>query len=207
MAATSRTNSQSALSNYQPLRSAHAAITIAPLLGGIQGTFQTLDAMAQATRGEILPDFSGYKDLYNAQTAGAIARGSVSVPAALFAFVRDSIQYVDHPWNMQVVKDCRRTLESGSGDCVSKSVCLATLLATCGIESRFVAQATDGENYDHVYLQGRLDNQWVSLDPTADGKNGRPFGDVGWSQPLPDGAIETPYTIFFSTVWGKPKCQ
>ena len=107
---------------------------------------------------------------------------------------------------MQVVKDCRRTLESGSGDCVSKSVCLATLLATCGIESRFVAQATDGENYDHVYLQARLDGQWVSLDPTADGKGGRPLGDVGWAQVLPEGATETTYPIFFSD-WGESTCQ
>lgn len=204
MAATHRAESQS--SNYIPLRSAHAAtFQVEPLREGAEGTFQTLDAMAQAVRGEISPDHSGYQDLYNAQAAGAIARGSVSAPAALLRFVRDSILYVEHPWNMQVVKDCRRTLESGSGDCVSKSVCLATLLAACDITPRFVAQATDGQNFDHVYVQALLDGQWVSLDPTADGRDGRPLGDVGWSQTLPQGGIETTYIIFFSA-WGT-SCQ
>jgi transglutaminase-like putative cysteine protease len=160
--------------------------------------------MARAVHGEISPDFSGYKDAHNAQTAAAIARGSAiagSRIVALLRYVRDEILYADHPWNMQVVKDCRRTLDSRSGDCVSKSVCLATLLACLGIESRFVAQATDGANYDHVYLQALADDQWISLDPTADGRDGRPFGDAGWSQQLPAGGIETPYTIFFSD-WG-----
>lgn len=201
MAATNRAESQ--LSNYNRLRRAHAAITrYEPLLEGADGTFQTLNAMAQAVRGEIPPDFSGYQDTQNAQTAGVVVRGSMSAPAALLRFVRDQISYVDHPFNMQVVQDCRRTLEIGSGDCVSKSVCLSTLFAACGITSRFVAQATDGKNYDHVYVQARLDGQWVSLDPTADGQAGRPLGDVGWSQQLPESGIETPYSIFFSA-WRK----
>lgn len=204
MAAT-RAQSQSALSNYQPLRSAHAAVTIAPLLGGVDGTFQTLAAMAQAVRGEIPPDFSGYSDSYNAAAASSITGGSMGDVAALLRYCRDAITYIDHPFNMQVVKDCRRTLESNSGDCVSKSVCLATLLACCGIESRFVAQASDGANYDHVYVQAYIDGQWVSLDPTADGHEGRPLGDIGWSQALPEGAGEMPYTIFFSIPWGEPK--
>ncbi len=185
-----------------PAASPSPSVEYRALLGGDAGTFQTLDVMAQSVRGEIPPDYSGYRDAYNAQAAGAIVRGNVIAPVALLRYVRDQISYVDHPWNMQVVKDCRRTLESGSGDCVSKSVCLSTLLASCGITSRFVAQATDGQNYDHVYVQARLDGKWVSLDPTADGIEGRPLGDVGWSQVLPDGGIETPYSIFFST-WGK----
>jgi hypothetical protein len=201
MAATTSATSQS--SNYNPLHRAHAAtLHVEPLLAGVNGTIQTLDAMARAVRGEISPDFSGYQDPHNAAAAGAIIRGSMSAPAALLRYVRDQISYVEHPWNMQVVQDCRRTLEIGSGDCVSKSVCLSTLLAACGIFSRFVAQATDGQNYDHVYVQARLNGQWVSLDPTADGINGRPLGDLGWSQQLPEGGIETPHDIFFS-IWGK----
>jgi len=201
MAAT--TTRKLANEQLQPLQSAHAAtLHTEPLLAGVGGTFQTLDAMARAVRGEISPDFSGYQDSYNAAAAGAIVGGSMDAPVALLRYVRDQISYIDHPFNMQVVQDCRRTLEIGSGDCVSKSVCLSTLLAACGIFSRFVAQATDGENYDHVYVQARLGGQWVSFDPTADGVNGRPLGDAGWSQRLPEGGIETPYSIFFST-WGK----
>lgn len=196
MAATTRAESQ--LSNYIPLRSAHAAITFEPLRQGTGGTFQTLDAMARAVRGEISPDFSGYQDPYNAAAAATIGQESINAAVALLRYVRDSIQYLDHPFNMQVVQDCRRTLEIGSGDCVSKSVCLATLLACLGIESRFIAQATDGQDYDHVYVEAYVDGQWVALDPTADGKDGRPLGDVGWRNQLPQGGTETPFNIFFS---------
>ena len=174
-----------------------ASLHVEPLINGIGGTYQTLDAMARAVRGEIPPDYSGWDDLYNQKAASSIVFGGGDQLAALLAFVRDSIQYVNHPWNMQVMQDCRRTLESRQGDCVSKSVCLATLLACRGVASRFVAQAPDGQGHDHVYVQADIDGQWVSLDPTADGREGRPFGDVGWSQTLPVGGIETPHSIFF----------
>jgi transglutaminase-like putative cysteine protease len=184
--------------NYTPMNRSYAAsLHVEPLADGIDGTFQTLAAMRSAVLGQIPPDYSGYQDPYNAQAAASIARGSASDVAALLRYVRDSILYVDHPWNMQVVKDCKRTLESKTGDCVSKSVCLATLLAARGISSQFVAQAPNGEDHDHVYVQAFVNGQWLSLDPTADGRDGRPFGEIGWSQKLPDGGIETPYSIFF----------
>jgi Transglutaminase-like superfamily len=187
-------------SDYHPFatRNYAASLHVEPLREGIDGTFQTLAAMAQAVNGQISPDFSGYQDSHNIEAANAIIGTSFGWTAKpLFQFVRDSILYINHPWNMQVVQDCKRTLEFQTGDCVSKSVCLATLLACRGMASRFVAQAPDGANYDHVYVQVLRNGQWVSLDPTADGRDGRPFGDVGWSQTLPDGGIETPYTIFF----------
>lgn len=185
------------LSRVSSAPAAYPSVETEPLLSGFAGTYQTLESMARAVRGEIAPDYSGWADLYNQQTASSIVNGGGNQLAALLAFTRDQIQYVNHPWNMQVVKDCRRTLESKSGDCVSKSVCLATLLACRGIVSRFVAQAPDGENHDHVYLQAQIDGQWVSLDPTADGKDGRPLGGIGWSQTLPVGGAETPHSIFF----------
>jgi len=203
MAATS--SATVSTSNYNPERCASAATYCEPLLEGVGGTFQALDAMARAVRGEISPDFSGYRDAHNAAAALGIGRESINPAVALFRYVRDQIAYVDHPMSVQVVKDCQRTLESGEGDCVSKSVCLATLLASLGIEPRFVAQARDGANYDHVYVEAYLSGQWVALDPTADGKDGRPLGDVGWSQQLPSGGIETSYPIFFSA-WGE-SCQ
>jgi|SRR5882672_377387 len=186
--------------NYTPMNRSYAAsLHVEPLQDGIDGTFQTLAVMRSAVLGQIPPDYSGYEDPYNNQMAMHIVGGPWRslAPDKLLQFVRDQILYIDHPWNMQVVKDCRRTLESKTGDCVSKSVCLATLLATWGIHSQFVAQAPNGEDYDHVYVQAFVNGQWVSLDPTADGRDGRPFGEVGWSQKLPDGGIETPYSIFF----------
>lgn len=151
--------------------------------------------MAQCVRGEAPPDFSGYRDEYNQRQAIAISgtsekseRGEI---AAIFNFVTHKLKYVPHPLHQQRVQDCRRTIECGSGDCVSKSVCIATLLATRGYLCRFVAQAPNGIDYSHVYCEVQLsDGQWIALDPVAENE------PMGWRQAMPDGGFETTQTIF-----------
>lgn len=169
-----------------------------PLKDGADGTFQALMLMAQASRGECPPDYSGYQDPFNQQAARDIIQSyrseGVNAFPALFYFCRDRITYLDHPFNTQQVQDARRTIERRTGDCVSKSVCLATLLATQGILPRFVAQCPDGEEFTHVYVEA-WDGEWIGLDPVASG-GGRPLGEVGWRQPLPDGGFESTQEIF-----------
>lgn len=180
-------------------RSAHHVQTW-PLADGANGTFQALALMASAVRGECGPDYSGFQDIYNFRAATEIIRGyrgSANDPlAALFYFCRDHITYIDHPLNTQQVQDCRRTLERRTGDCVSKSVCLSTLLASQGIHSRFVAQCPDGQDYTHVYVEAWDGERWIGLDPVASGTDNRPLGDVGWRQMLPDGGFESTQEIF-----------
>lgn len=162
---------------------------------GAEGTFASLHWMASCVMGECPPDFSGYQDEWNRQaaeqiTASVKGQDSNGEIAALFSFVKDRIKYLQHPLNQQRVQDCRRTIEIGSGDCVSKSVCLATLLAALGHLPRFVAQSVDGEEYTHVYVEVLVGNQWLGLDPVAEDK------PMGWTQALPDGGFETTWQIF-----------
>lgn len=171
-----------------------------PLSDGADGTFEALALMAECVRGECGPDYSGMADEANYRAAETILKqggsdGERIIPA-LFYFVRDSIEYIDHPWNVQQVQDCRRTIELGTGDCVSKSVCLATLLGSRGIVSRFVAQCLDGREYSHVYVEAWDGSQWVALDPVADGRGGRDSGGLGWRQRVPDYGFESEYEIF-----------
>lgn len=173
-----------------------------PLLDGADGTFQALALMAAAVRGECPPDYSGYRDPFNRAAAARIISAygngysAEAAISALFAFCRDAIAYLDHPWNVQQVQDARRTLERMTGDCVSKSVCLSTLLASQNIHSRFVAQAPSGNEYNHVYVEALTDQGWIGLDPVASGTMGRPFGDIGWRQALPDYGFESTAEIF-----------
>ncbi len=157
--------------------------------------------MAACVRGECPPDYSGWRDEYNQRAARQIVAGGGTWQrwddlAALFCFVRDRIAYIEHPPDEQVVQDCRRTLEMATGDCVSKSVCLATLLACRGYRPRFVVQCLDGAEYSHVYCDLWADGRWIGLDPIADGKQGRALGDAGWRQPIPAGGHETVCRIF-----------
>lgn len=171
------------------------AVTYLPMADGAAGTFQALSAMAACVRGEVSPDFSGHQDEFNRRAAESIVSGVHGTDtrgeiAALFFFVRDCLVYRNHPWNQQRVQDCRRTLEIGSGDCVSKSVCLSTMLAALGHPSRFVAQSSDGCEYSHVYVEAWDGGAWVALDSIVE------QATPGWSQQLPDGGFETTWPIF-----------
>ena len=188
--------------------------TYKPLADGVSGTRQSLRAMAQAVRHGLPPEYVGFKDAYNINAANQIACDPSKGFISLYQYARDQIQYIDHPWHMQVVQDAKRTLQLGTGDCVSKSVLLATLLASLGVKSRFVTQATTGEGFDHVYVEvktgqeqyaARMGQQrqyqpwrdtWLALDPTADGRDGRPLGYPGWTQRLYDGGFEMTHEIF-----------
>jgi len=153
--------------------------------------------MAQAVTTGLPPEYRSYRDGTTALAAAEICGDAADCAVALYEFTRDHISYIDHPWNMQVVQDARRTLMLRSGDCVSKSVLLSTMLASIGITSRFVAQATTPEGFDHVYVEAKRDDgSWLALDPTADGKGGRPLGYAGWTQSLYDGGFEMAYDIF-----------
>lgn len=170
------------------------SIEFRPLASGAPGIFQSLDAMVAATLGRIPPDFSGFDDPHIKRAAmdvcaGTVANDGAAQIAALFDYVARGLEYKLHPPNQQTLQDCRRTLEIGAGDCVSKSVCLATMLAALGHTTRFVAQC-DGQEFMHVYVEVLTPGGWLALDPVASDQ------PMGWSQPLPDGGFETTWEIF-----------
>lgn len=182
-------------SSFLDNRASSPSIELFLLEMGSEGTYQTLDAMAACVRGECPPDFSGCQDEWIRRKAEDIVRNVKGQDAngeikALFDFVRDKITYRKHPINQQRLQDCRRTLEFRSGDCVSKSVCLATLLAALGYEPRFVAQNLDGNEYSHVYVEVETPSGWLPLDPVAETQ------PMGWTQPLPATGHETVQSIF-----------
>jgi len=171
-------------------------VTYSPLAEGDSGTFQTLDAMRDAVLGRIPPDYSGYQDPFNISAATRLCAGTSGQDAkaqiaALFNWVIQNITYEPHPINQQTLQDARRTLELKRGDCVSLSVLLATLLACCGLPSRFIAQWVDGESASHVYVETLLDDgQWLALDAVAKDQ------PIGWRQQTLDGGFELPWEIF-----------
>lgn len=162
---------------------------------GDGATFVTLDAMRDAVLGRIGPDYSGYQDSFVCRAAYNICGKSPGLStrsqiAALFDYVARQIKYEPHPINQQTLQDARRTIEIGSGDCVSKSVLLATLLACFGHRPYFIAQWLDGEEASHVYVGLRLADGELRLDPVASDK------PMGWSQELLDGGFEIAWEIF-----------
>lgn len=163
---------------------------------GTAGTMQTFEAMASCVRGEVPPDFCGYQNSTIIDFAVHLIEGcsdSLHEIQVLFNYAAKQIEYVLHPIDQQVVQDACQTIRLKTGDCVSKSVLLATLLASMDYDVRFVAQYwDDSQLYSHVYVEA-FDKQlagWIPLDPVASDK------PMGWTQSLPDGGFETPYDIF-----------
>lgn len=167
-----------------------------PLLSGTDGTFQTLEAMARCVRGEISPDFCGYTKSSIINLAATLIQdceNSEQEIKALFDYAAKKIRYEAHPIDQQVVQDACQTINLRTGDCVSKSVLLATLLASMDYDVRFVAQYyDDAQLYSHVYVEtfDKGLQEWKPLDPVASDK------PIGWTQSLPDGGWETPYDVF-----------
>lgn len=183
--------------NSHHLSRSAPAVTYSPLAEGAQGTWTTLNAMRDCVLGQVPPDYSGYQDEFNIRAAIDICgrgpspgRATQKEIAALFNFCAHQIKYLEHPINQQVCQDARRTIEIGSGDCVSLSVLLATLLACLGHQPYFIAQCLDGEEFSHVYVALKLNGQELRLDPVARDK------PMGWSQQTLDGGFETTWEIF-----------
>ena len=179
-----------------PNPSLQHSIEYRPLPDGDGATFMTLDAMRDAVLGRIPPDYSGFNDPHNIRAARSICAGTsgqdeTAQIAALFNWVITNITYEPHPINQQTLQDARRTLELKRGDCVSLSVLLATLLACCGLPSRFVGQWVDGESASHVYVEVFMPRgELLALDAVAKDQ------PIGWRQKTLDSGFETPWEIF-----------
>ena len=152
-------------------------------------TRQTLESMAQAVRGEIGPDYAGWRDEQIRRKAlelvAGVQPGFKGEVERLFTFVRDAIPYRRDQVDTQRVQAPLQTIELNSGKCVDKVVLLAALLGSLGYLSRFVVQKVSaGDDWSHVYLEAFDDKagQWIALDPTGDGHDGRPLAAPGWKQ-------------------------
>jgi len=154
-------------------------------------TSETLKAMRDAVLGKIGPDYAGWRDERIRRKAlelvAGVQPGFQGEVERLFAFVRDAIPYRRDQVDTQRVQAPLQTIELNSGKCVDKVVLLASLLGALGYLSRFVVQkVTPGDDWSHVYLEAYDDKQgqWIPLDPTGDGHDGRPLAAPGWKQPV-----------------------
>lgn len=97
-------------------------------------------------------------------------RGEVK---AVFEYVRDHIRYVRDVEGVETLQTPPVTLDLEAGDCDDKSTLLATMLASIGHQSRFVATGyRQPGDYQHVYVEAAVDGGWLPLDATV----AAPFG-------------------------------
>jgi len=97
---------------------------------------------------------------------------------AIHNWVRDHIRYVRDVHGQETLCPPEETaLNSRAGDCDDHSILEAALLGSIGIPTRFKVIGVTPDRYSHVYLQGRIGNRWINLDPIMKDK------PAGWEAP------------------------
>jgi len=81
-------------------------------------------------------------------------------------YVRDKIRYVRDIDGIETIQTPERTIYYGQGDCDDKSVLVATLLATIGHPTRFVAIGLQPGSFCHVYVETKIANKWIGVETT-----------------------------------------
>ena len=98
---------------------------------------------------------------------------------AIFRVVRDGIRYVRDVHDVETLSTPMITLAGRLGDCDDQVMLLASMLESVGYPTRFVIEGYhDPRQYEHVYLQVWVYDQWIAMDPTE------PY-PLGWSPPNP----------------------
>lgn len=85
---------------------------------------------------------------------------------ALHAWVRDRVRFTRDIRGVETIQTPDITLALGQGDCDDKSVLLASMLESIGHPSRFVAIGFAPEEFEHVYVESKVGQNWVPLDAT-----------------------------------------
>ena len=87
--------------------------------------------------------------------------------AAIHAWVRDCIRYVNDVEGVETIATPPQTLEMRAGDCDDKALLSGTLLQAIGYKARYLAIAFDEPGaFEHVFAEVRINQRWVPLETT-----------------------------------------
>lgn len=86
---------------------------------------------------------------------------------AVQEYVRDNINYLQDPLDIETLKSPVALLENPYGDCDDKSLLAAALLLSIGHPVKFVAVGFSGPGvYEHVYVETKIGDTWRGVETT-----------------------------------------
>lgn len=151
------------MSFYPQIRPSYLG-TVPDGVGGIRATLSLMVRLVNIWKKD-----PGIRELALNLTRGLPQSDISAEVRALHAFVRDHIRYVNDIEGVETLQTPRATLELQAGDCDDKSVLLASLLASLGRKTRFMAVAlAPSTDYSHVLPQVRIGSRWYSLETIRD---------------------------------------
>lgn len=141
----------------------HLAGTLAPAPGGPAAPYHTLRMMRAAIeRARVDPAII--------QAAHEIVfltpeRDDAAEARAIFEYVRDHVRYVRDVYGLETLTTPGKVLQRKTGDCDDQTALLCAMLESIGYCTRLVMGAFDSHDFDHVYAQVLIGNEWVNVDP------------------------------------------
>lgn len=158
------------------------AATLTTIPAGIDGTVETLKAMARLVdRYKTAPAIV----ILSRQLIQHLPQKDQYLEAlTLFNWVRDNIRYVRDVNGVETLSTPIQTLKMMCGDCDDQTTLLVCMLESIGIKNRFVVVGHFGQFY-HVLSECFVNGGWVACDPCENVQFGQVF------KKLPDKAVYT----------------
>lgn len=143
------------------------------IANGARGTRQTLRLMSRLSReGKTHP---AVREKAADLVMHIPGQEFTSEARELFHFVRDCVRYLRDVNGVETVASPDVVLEQLYGDCDDQAVLLAAMLESIGHPARFAAVGYAPGEFEHVYVETRIGDKWIALDPTV------PGAAMGWS--------------------------
>ncbi len=160
------------------------------LSGGFQGTDETVSIMsglAMGLYGSRSPKIADLA-LKIIRAAGVPEKNYYGEMQAIHNWVKTNIRYIRDVHGQETLQPPEHTaFVRRAGDCDDLAMLDAALLSSTGIPTRFKVIGVTPDRYSHVYLQARIGNTWITLDPIMKDK------PAGWEAPKAVRAVEKTY--------------
>lgn len=132
---------------------------------GVEGVKETLALMSRLTK-----EYKRHPFIITTARLQLLmlpARNWRAEAEALCRFVQNAVRYTLDTADVEllITPDVLLT-QIKAGDCDDMSLCLAALLEAVGHKTRFVACGFTVGDLTHVFVQTRVGEKWLSLDPS-----------------------------------------
>ena len=157
-----------------PLLRQEANLYVGALPDGIEGIEATLALMSQVVNVyKKDPEITALAR----DTITGLAKRYAAQAAALLRLVQENVQYTLGPEGVQQLQTPDNTLAMGHGYCTDMATLLASLLASVGHPTRFIAASIFQQPMWHVWVQTKIGDRWVDADATMED------APLGWAPP------------------------
>lgn len=143
-------------------------VTLEDIPAGLAGTDYTVKKMIALVRSGIIDPRLRQSAISILKAAGVNPADHVSGARALYSWIKSNVIFVNDPAGVESIQDPALTFyKLRAGDCDDHAILLAALCGSVGIPARFVTLGANVDKFSHVFVELRLNGEWVPADTTS----------------------------------------